>query len=101
MQFRNAARMRKDIHKPGPSGVSRDHAFTFPESWGGRDCLLPVDVEVIRKMKADMGGDSLLNFVSVEFSERAQVIYDSLDISDLTFENIWAVFSKMFPLLFP
>jgi hypothetical protein len=88
MQFRNAARMWKYNNKPGPSGVSRDHAFAFPESWGGHDYLLPVDVEVIRKMKADMGGDSLLDFVSAEFSECAQAIYDSLDISDLTFENI-------------
>jgi len=92
--------MRKDTKKAGPSGMSRDQAFTFPERWGGRDCLLPVDVEVIKAMKKDMGGDALLEFVSAEFSARAQVVFDGLNISELSFENIWTVFSLMYPLIF-
>jgi hypothetical protein len=101
MDSRNAARMRKDNLNPGPSGMSRDQAFALPERWGGRNCLLQVDVEVIRKMKEDIGGEALLEFVSVEFSQRAQLAYDSLGISELTFENIWAVFTQMYPLVFP
>jgi hypothetical protein len=99
--YRNGARMRKDKSKPGPSGMSRDHAYLFPESWGGRDCLLPVDVQVIREMKEALGGDSLLEFVSAEFANRAQVAYDTLNISKLTFQNVWAVFTQMLPLIGP
>ena len=43
-----------------------NEAFALPEKWGGRNCLIPVDVEVIRDIKAAMGGDSLLSFVSAD-----------------------------------
>jgi hypothetical protein len=99
--IRNASKMRKDDNKGGPSGVSRDIAFTFPERWGGRNCLLPVDVDVIRKLKEDIGGEELLDFVSRDFAARAQTIYDTLNISDLTFQNVWAIFDRMYPLMFP
>jgi hypothetical protein len=35
-----------------------------------------------------MGGDSLLEFVSTEFSQRAQAVYDSLHVVELTIENL-------------
>lgn len=47
MDFRNDARMRTDNDKIGPSGMSRNEAFSLPEQWGGCDCLLLVDVNVI------------------------------------------------------
>lgn len=100
MELRNSTRVRKDNNKPGPSGMSRNDAFSLPETWGGRNCLLPVDVDVIREIKEAMGGDALLEFVSAEFSERAQAAYDSLAITELTFENVWNVFEAMLPLLY-
>ncbi|KAG9316859.1 hypothetical protein JVU11DRAFT_2931 [Chiua virens] len=72
MDFHNGTRMRKDNDKIGPSGMSRNDAFSLPEQWGGRNCLLPIDMNVIREIKAEMGGDALLEFTSVEFSARAQ-----------------------------
>ncbi|OCH84308.1 hypothetical protein OBBRIDRAFT_808335 [Obba rivulosa] len=101
MDFRNGARMRKDVDKPGPSGMSRNKAFSLPHKWGGRNCLLPVDVNIIREIKEHMGGDALLEFVSPEFSERAECAYKSLKIVDLTFENVWDVFTAMLPLVYP
>lgn len=101
MDFRNGTKMRKDKNKAGPSGMSRNDAFALPERWGGRDCLIPVDVAVIREIKAAMGGDDILSFVTAEFHERAEHAYDSLVIAVLSFENVWAVFSHMLPLLFP
>jgi hypothetical protein len=100
MEFRNGARMRKDKNKPGPSGMSRNDAFSLPSSWGGRNCLLPVDIDVIREIKVAMGGDAILEFVSVEFSQQAQVAFDSLGISELTFQNVWTIFEAMLPLLY-
>ena len=101
MDFRNGACMRKDNDKIGPSGMSRNEAFSLPEQWGGRNCLLPVDVDVIREIKAKMGGDALLEFTSAEFSAHAQAAYDTLDITNLTIENVWNVFQAVYPLVFP
>jgi hypothetical protein len=101
MVLRNGAHMRKDKNKPGPSNMSRNTAFSLPEKWGGRNCLLPVDVEVVRGMKEALGGDSLLDFVSQPFAERAQEAYDSLNISKLKFDNVWDVFTDMLRLVFP
>ena len=80
--------------------MSRNEAFSHPENWGGRNCLLPVDVDVVREMKHDMGGDILLEFTSAEFSDRVQIAYNTLNISSLTFQNIWHVFRALYPLVF-
>lgn len=92
--------MRKDNEKEGPSGMSRNEAFSLPENWGGRDCLLKVDVAVIRELKEAMGGDEMLEFVSAEFSQRAQAAYDTLGVVDLDLENVWHVFCDLYPLVF-
>ena len=92
-------RVWKDDSKPGPSGMSRNEAFSLPESWGGQNCLLPIDAGVIQKIKAAMGGNVILEFTSSEFSKCAQAAYDSLAILELTFQNVWAVFMNMYHLL--
>ncbi|THU96679.1 hypothetical protein K435DRAFT_858310 [Dendrothele bispora CBS 962.96] len=101
MEFRNGVKMRKDKDKPGPSGISRDEAFTLYEDWGGQNFLMPVDVSVIREIKETMGGDGILEFVPAEFASRAQKAYDGLGISELTMKNVWDVFHSMLPILFP
>ena len=92
---------RKDNSKPGPSGMSRNAAFSMPERWGGWNCLLPIDVAVIREIKEVMGGDEILEFVSREFLEHAEAAYESLHVQDLTFENVWPIFKELIPLVFP
>ena len=80
--------------------MSRNEAFSLPESWGGRNCLLKVDMAIIRELKEAMGGDKILEFVSAEFSQRAQAMYDMLGVMDLNIENVWHVFSDLYPLVF-
>ena len=92
---------RKDNSKPGPSGMSRNAVFSMPECWGGRNCLLPIDVAVIQEIKEVMGGDEILEFVSCKFSEHAEAAYESLHVQDLTFENVWPIFKELIPLVFP
>jgi hypothetical protein len=87
--------------KAGPSGMARNTAFSFPEKWNGRNCLLPVDVAVIRQIKEVLGGDEILEFVSADFAVRAQAAYESLGISRLKFDNVWDVFTAMLSLVFP
>lgn len=95
MDFRNGVPMRKNNNKAGPSSISRNEAFFLPQNWGGRNCLLPVDLDVIRELKVAMGGDSVLDFVTPEFSERAKAAYDSLNILSLTVENVWEIFRRL------
>lgn len=101
MTSRNSFVSRRDANKPGPSGMSRNDAFSQPERWGGKNCLLPVDVSIVQEIKEAMGGDSILEFVTPEFSERAQAAYDSLGVMDLNTENVWHVFRDLLPLVFP
>jgi len=101
MELRNGANMRKDKNKPGPSGMSPNTAFSLPEKWGGRNCLLPVDVKIVCELKEALGGDALLDFVAPEFAEQANAAYQTLNISKLKFDNVWDVFSDMLSLLYP
>lgn len=94
--------MRKDKGKPGPSGKSRNEAYSLYESWGGRDCLLPVtDMKLIRELKEALGGAKLLEFSDPDLSMRAQDAFDSLCPLILGFENVWLVFQHILPLVFP
>ncbi len=100
MEFRNGVRMRKDKNKAGPSGCSRNDAFSLHEKYGLANCLMEVDVEVIREMKQQLGGDAILSFVSMEFATRADIVYTSLNIQALSMDNVWEVFQLMLPQLF-
>ncbi|KAF5319802.1 hypothetical protein D9611_012894 [Ephemerocybe angulata] len=99
--FRNAAKMRKNHEKLGPSGCSRNDAFENYEAWGGQDLLQSVDVERIRELQSMLGGEDLIKFVPDEFAARAQAAYDMLGIQSLRMENVWAVFSALYPIVFP
>ena len=80
------------------------HATMPSACWrngGGRDCLLKLeDLSVVSELKEEPGGDALIAFSMPEFVARAQVVYDSLGIIQITFENVWAVFTSMLPLVF-
>jgi hypothetical protein len=94
--------MRKDNKKAGPSGCSRNDAFTLYQEHGLKDYLLPIDnMDLIRELKASMGGDEILEFVPAEFSERAESAYITLEIEKLTMENVWVVFNELLSLVFP
>ena len=99
MVFRNGVCMQRQKEKPGPSGMSCNEAFAIPEKWGGCNCLLPIDVDIVHQIKEEMGGDSLLEFVTDEYLQQAQTAYDTLGIQKLTLENVWDVFQVLLPLI--
>jgi hypothetical protein len=104
MEARNAFRSRLDRSKPGPSGMSRNEAYSLPHKWGGRQFLLDLDMDVVREIKEFMSnGEDVFRFplVTMEFEKRAEDIYQTLGIQDLTLSNVWHIFSTMLPLLFP
>src|SRR6266436_4923320 len=100
MEFCNGVRMQTDKQKPGPSGMLCNEAFSMPEQWGGHNCLLPIDVNVICEIKDAMGGDSLLEFTTAKFSAQCEAAYNSLGISKLTAENVWHVFQALYPSVY-
>ncbi|KAF9461875.1 hypothetical protein BDZ94DRAFT_791699 [Collybia nuda] len=93
----NAHTTRFDREKQIPSGVSPDVAFALFEDYGGEDCLQPVDINVVQSLMEEIGGEDLIRFVSVEYADRAQNVYDTLGIQKLSFQNVWDVFSAMLP----
>jgi len=47
----------------------------------------------------EIGGADLICFVDHEYALHTRVVFDSLAIQELTFENIWHVFTTMLPLM--
>lgn len=95
----NNASVRKDNLKVLPSGkgATPDHIYSFPEEYNLKDQLIAVDRNVIRELKLQLGGDSILDFVRVEFAELALQIYGDLGSPPISSVNAWCVFSCMLP----
>ncbi|GLB37945.1 hypothetical protein LshimejAT787_0409960 [Lyophyllum shimeji] len=89
---------RKDKGKHLPSGCSPHVALTLYAQYGAQNCLQRVDTRVVDALMANFDGEVLL-FVTPEYAERAQRVYETLGIKMLTFQNVWLVFSKMLPLM--
>lgn len=104
MESRNSYKSRRDVSKPGPSGMSRNEAYSLPHIWGGHQCLLDVDMDVVREIKDFISdGKDMFRFplVTAQFEHEADIIYQSLHVQDLSLCNVWNIFSAMLPLLFP
>ena len=98
--LRNETRIRKQVNKVGPSGMSRNDAFLDPARWGGRQCLIPVDPALVRKVRDEIGDESLLEFVTPEFARQAEEAFAKIPHTPVvTFGNVWHVFEAMLPLL--
>ncbi|KAF8991416.1 hypothetical protein BDQ17DRAFT_1370782 [Cyathus striatus] len=91
----NSHRIRFDHNKKLPSGTSPNAAYSLFEKYGVEDCGTEVDMEVICHLKDKIGSKDLIRFVSEEYEHKAQGIYDTLNISKLSFDNIWNVYSEM------
>jgi len=91
--------VRTDRNKIIPSGVSPNVAYALPEEYSGEDCLQPVDRQVVHELMEKLGGEQLLYFVTREYAEEAQAVFDTLHINDLSLQNVWHVFRAMLPLM--
>ena len=89
---------RTDKAKVLPSGVSPQVAYSLCEQYGGQNCLIPVDQEVVKALMDEIGED-IVRFVSREYEERAKQVFASLNIPKLTKQNIWNTFQTMIPLM--
>ncbi|KIJ56268.1 hypothetical protein M422DRAFT_150289 [Sphaerobolus stellatus SS14] len=89
--------VRKDRVKYHPSGMSPNVAMALHAEHGGQNCLQAVPQETVRALMDQLGGDELLQFVDREYALKAQAVYDSLDIGELTLTNVWYIFQAMLP----
>ena len=100
IEFCNGVRMCKDAKKAGPSGISRNDAFALYESWGGRNCLLPIaNCMPIKDMMDILGGSSLLDFVPPDYAQRAEAALKQLGISEINMGNVWEIFRDLLDVL--
>lgn len=94
-KYQNNHRMRKQKEKILPSGVSPGFAYSCPSRWGGRNCLQPVDVQIIDKVLADLDPEMKKHTdwgVPEELASAARDIFDKSGIKEVTMRNIWVVF---------
>jgi hypothetical protein len=78
--------------------------YLMPEKWGGKDYLQPLTdsvVKIIRELKEAIGGPELIQFVTPSYATRAEDVYKSLNIVELSFDNIWTVFKHMSSIMYP
>lgn len=97
----NSHIVRRDLKKKLPSGTSPDIAYDLFACYGGDQCLQPVDCTVVDALMKDLGGEDLIRFVAPEYAERANHVLAEIGycVEDLSFHNIWNVFSTMLPLM--
>ncbi|KIK73679.1 hypothetical protein PAXRUDRAFT_177767, partial [Paxillus rubicundulus Ve08.2h10] len=89
----------RDKKKKLPSGVSPNVAFALHNQYGGEDCLQKVDRVVVKQLMEEIGGEDLIRFFDIAYAAHAQIVYDSLNFTSLTLQNVWAVFFAMLPLM--
>ncbi|KAG6885107.1 hypothetical protein C0992_005461 [Termitomyces sp. T32_za158] len=92
--------VRKDANKKNPSGVAPNVAMALPAKYGGENCLQVVDTSIIPGLiEAIREEEDVLAFCTPEYSVQAQAVFESLGIEEITFLNVWSIFSAMLPLM--
>jgi hypothetical protein len=65
-----------------------------------KDCLIHVDVSIIKEIKESLGGDALLDFMLPDFAVQALAAFEALSSPKVNGNNIWDIFSQLLPLVF-
>ena len=89
----------KDNEKASPSGCSWKEAFFLPQKFSQVDKLLLLNddqLNIVSEIKEFVGGDALLAFASSEFSEKAESVYKSLGVTELTIHDVWHILRPFF-----
>ena len=101
--FANTRKIRKQRNKILPSGVSPHYAYTFPERFGGCDCLQPVDVSIIKEILDDMKPEQqfLTDWgVPPEFAVQCADALQRIGLVEpVNLKNVWVVFNAILNVL--
>ncbi|KDQ58206.1 hypothetical protein JAAARDRAFT_57951 [Jaapia argillacea MUCL 33604] len=101
MERFNNHKIRYDKNKLLPSGVSPNVAYSLYDQFSGQQCLQPVNRNLICQLMDELGGEDLIQFVSVKYATCTTAVFDSLSFGMLTFQNVWEVFLEMLPIMYP
>ena len=82
-----------------PSSGSHNDFYDFPEEYGMKDLLIPVDEAAIDMLIEEHQPPGLFQFASDEGEIRAREIYSSLHRPQLDVFTAWAVFRDMLAAL--
>lgn len=92
----NAHRIRKQSAKILPSGGRPDHFYMDPTTYGGQQCLVPVDVDAIdHLLEQSAEGRSRMRYVDEDFEELAEAAYKDIGSPAIILQNAWFVFRAM------
>ena len=73
----------------------------MPQNFSLVDKLLPLNdgqLNIVSEIEEFMDGNALLSFASPEFSEKAESVYKSLGVTELTIHDVWHIFEALLPL---
>jgi hypothetical protein len=84
----NCHKIRYDSTKQLPSGVLPNVAYSLYENYGALNCLQPVDPDVVQNLMDEIGGEDIIQFVSIAYAAHAQEVFDSLNVPKITFKNV-------------
>ena len=83
-----------------PSGHVPADAPAHPELLAGLSCHIPVAEDLIRELRdilvEEVGPyERYLGWVSIEFAQAAQQVFQSINVPEIAFANAWDVFDAM------
>lgn len=101
----NSKRTRKQKDKILPSGVTPDFSYENPIHWGGRDCLIDVDMVVVEFLLENLRPkyEELTDWgVPPEFACKAEEALRRIPpwtIDRVTITNVWIIFGFLVVLI--
>ncbi|KAJ7826448.1 hypothetical protein B0H14DRAFT_2817192 [Mycena olivaceomarginata] len=89
--------IRKQKNKILPSGGTPNKFCSNPTAYGGKDCLILVDEDVIDQLLEEACAEAHehMRYVDDEFDVLAQEAYMALEEPEITLQNAWTVFRAM------
>ena len=92
----NAHRIHKQPERALPSGGRPDQFYTNPSLYGGKHCLIPVDMKEIDELLEDsQDGVSHMRYVDEMFEPLAEEAYQVIGVPDIKLETAWIVFRQL------
>ncbi|KAJ2935155.1 hypothetical protein H1R20_g1901, partial [Candolleomyces eurysporus] len=93
----NAHRPRVNKDQLLPSGLSPNECMERYVQLGAEWCLQHVDLELVRCLREELGGEQLIYFNTLEYRTVAQRVFDSLSIGRISGNSIWGIYQEMLP----
>lgn len=95
----NSHKVRKQRNTHLPTGGSHNDFYDFPEQYGMKDLLIPVDEDSVDHLIKEYQPPHLFQFASDEGEALAQELYSRLGEPQLNVITAWKVFADMLAII--